>query len=125
MLKNGSIAPIYSNYFRKKDKYFSENTEPNVIVRNSNDVSPLCIFAVNSSIATSVTEWINYINSHQDMVLLYSLKAPTKAEITDTTLIEQLDNIYNSMSYNGTTNIEVVGNLPMIIKVRALKGESN
>ena len=33
------------------------------------------------------------------------------------------NNLEKMYSYNGTTNIEVVGNLPMIMKVSALKGE--
>ena len=52
----------------------------------------------------------------------YILNTATDTEITDTTLISQLEDIYNLMSNNGTTIIEVSGNLPMILKVRALKG---
>ena len=44
-------------------------------------------------------------------------------EITDTTLINQVKALYNAHSNNGTTIITSNGDLPMIIKVRALKGE--
>lgn len=44
-------------------------------------------------------------------------------EITDTTLKQQVKNWYYSQSFNGTTIIEIDGQLPLIIKVRALKGE--
>ena len=37
--------------------------------------------------------------------------------------IKQLEDIYNMQSVNGTTIVEINGNLPMIIKCRALKGE--
>lgn len=48
----------------------------------------------------------------------------TKIEITNTTLLADLNNIKeNAMSYSGTTNISSSGNLPVIISARALKGE--
>ena len=55
--------------------------------------------------------------------LLYVLTAPTYTEITNTTLIEELNELEKMMSYNGQTNISVSGNLPMILDVSALKGE--
>ena len=44
-------------------------------------------------------------------------------EITDTTLINQVKALYNAQSIKGTTIIESNGDLPLIIKCRALKGE--
>lgn len=52
------------------------------------------------------------------------LKEALKEEITGT-LKDQIKELYNLMSYTGTTILEVDGDLPMIIKARALKGESN
>ena len=43
-------------------------------------------------------------------------------EIT-TTLKDQIKALYYSHSFTGTTIIEINGQLPLIIKVRALKGE--
>ena len=51
------------------------------------------------------------------------LATPIETPITDETLISQLNAWYNAHSNNGTTIITSNGNLPMIIKVRALKGE--
>ena len=42
--------------------------------------------------------------------LKYNLVTPTNTEITDTTLINQLNNIEKAYSYNGTTNILQVSN---------------
>ena len=50
----------------------------------------------------------------------YLLGTPTSTEITDTTLINELEELYNMCSYSGTTNISISGNLPFIMKVRAL-----
>ena len=50
----------------------------------------------------------------------YVLGTPTSTEITDTTLINELEELYNIYSYSGTTNISISGNLPFIMKVRSL-----
>lgn len=57
------------------------------------------------------------------LYIIYETTNITKTPITDTTLISQLEDIYNIMSLNGTTIIEIDGALPMIMKARALKGE--
>ena len=44
------------------------------------------------------------------VMLYYPLATPTNTEITDTTLINQLNNIEKAYSYNGTTNILQVSN---------------
>ena len=55
-------------------------------------------------------------------ILYAPLVTATDTEITDTTLINQLEDIYNMQSVNGTTIVETEGDLPLIIKVRSLKG---
>ena len=47
---------------------------------------------------------------------------PILKEITGT-LKDQIKALYNSQSFTGTTIIEINGNLPLVIKCRALKGE--
>lgn len=58
-------------------------------------------------------------------LLYYVLATATDTEITDTTLINQLNAIrLNALSYNGTTNILQENNdLPFIIDASCLKGE--
>ena len=48
--------------------------------------------------------------SSNHLLVYYQLKTPTDTEITDTTLINQLNNIEKAYSYNGTTNILQVSN---------------
>ena len=55
--------------------------------------------------------------------VVYPLATPIETPITDETLISQLNAWYNAHSNNGTTIITSNGNLPMIMKVRGLKGE--
>ena len=52
-------------------------------------------------------------------IIYYISATATDEEITDETLIQDLDNIYAMMSVEGTTIIEVSGNLSANIKVRA------
>jgi hypothetical protein len=62
--------------------------------------------------------------SNTNMVIYYQkLGGASDIEITNTTLIEELNELEKMMSYNGQTNISVSGNLPMILDVTALKGE--
>lgn len=77
---------------------------------------------IDGTIAQTVEQLKTWLSTHNTSVY-YRKATATDTEITDTTLLEQLEDIYNIMSNNGTTIIEINGNLPMIIKVRALKGE--
>jgi hypothetical protein len=120
---NGDLAPIFSNYFGHRNVFYNVNTEKNVIVKNTQPTSPMFIVAVDGEIASSVAEWKNYIANHEDLYIVYSTKNQIETPITDETLISQLNAWYNAHSNNGTTIIESNGDLPMIIKVRALKGE--
>ena len=61
--------------------------------------------------------------ANNDDYIVYPLATPIETPITDETLISQLNAWYNAHSNNGTTIITSNGNLPMIIKVRGLKGE--
>ena len=56
----------------------------------------------------------------------YALSTPTETPITDTTLINNLNAIYELMGYDGQTNITITsasGNAQMIVEATALKGE--
>lgn len=64
-------------------------------------------------------------NSSVPVIVCYPLETPTNIPITDTTLISQLNDIYNNAhSYNGTTNITSTyedGNEQMYLDIEALK----
>ena len=70
----------------------------------------------------SVDAFKTFITTN-NMEIVYQTEQPIETPITDTTLINQLNAWYYSQSFTGTTIIEINGNLPLIIKVRALKGE--
>lgn len=61
--------------------------------------------------------WIGTNN----VTLYYILNTPTETEITDTTLISQLEALKTAMSYAGQTNISQINNdTPFILQVTAL-----
>ena len=60
--------------------------------------------------------------SSNNVCIYYVLATPTNTEITDTTLINQLDNLQNLNSYNPTTNIMQENNdKPFILDATLLK----
>lgn len=71
---------------------------------------------------TITTDYISTTGQLTTGAKVYYGISTTKEEITGT-LKDQIKALYNSHSFNGTTIIEIDGNLPLIIKVRALKGE--
>ena len=113
--KYGSQATpnIMSNYYR-----------PNFAIENGS----IFVSGVSPDICIIDTRYQNNLNgfkqwlSENTPTIYYVLNTETYTEITDTTLINQLEDIYNLMSYTGTTILEVDGDLPLIIKTRALKG---
>ena len=77
-------------------------------------------FYAYSSTAT-IQNWKDMIASNN--LIVYSILAtPTNTEITNTTLITQLEQLKGAMSYEGQTNISQVNNdLPFILKVKGTK----
>ena len=70
---------------------------------------------------TSSNAFKTWLGTH-NLILYYVLKTPYLSLITDTTLINQLDNIQNAMSYENQTNISQVNNdESFIIKATALQ----
>ena len=72
------------------------------------DTSPL-IYIRNTPF-TSISDFKTWLSTHNTIVY-YILATPTSIEITDTTLISQLEAINNAKSYEGQTNIDVISNI--------------
>lgn len=62
-------------------------------------------------------------NSNKPLIFLYPLAKPTYTKITDTVLIEQLNNLRKMFSYEGTNYITVTSNsgLPLTLKIEYTK----
>lgn len=53
----------------------------------------------------------------KNLVIIYPLATPTDTKITDTNLIQQLDNLKNATLFKGINNISVDGNLSAILNL--------
>lgn len=105
---NNIVAPIICTHF---DATYINDIAYNSVQKigfsyiNSKEVW----FGLPTSIATNVSEvqnWLNnQINNENPVVVHHALATPTDIEITDTTLISQLEAIYNAISYYEQTNI--------------------
>ena len=106
--KNGATyqqltTGTYSNYYNRmsatNDKYMSFSYE----------------------FTTTTASWKNWLTTH-NLTTYYVLETPIDEEITDTTLITQLNALYNAYTYNDTTNIsQTNANLPFYINAEAFK----
>jgi hypothetical protein len=70
----------------------------------------------------SVTDWTTWLSTH-NVEVVDALATPTVEEITDSTLLNDLNNLEDAKSYNGTTNIIITGETPADLKITALKNE--
>lgn len=86
----------------------------------------LLYFFTPSSNITTATDFKNWI-SNNNLIIYVVLATPTNTEITDTTLISQLEAIYNkATSYQDQTNITQVNNdLPFVIPATGIRDLSN
>ena len=85
---------------------------------NASGVLNLFIASLKSESVANFKTWV----ASNNLNFVYQLNTETDEEITGT-LAEQMQEIWDMMSITGTTIIETEGNLPIIVKVRSLKGE--
>ena len=114
------VAKIKSNYYTAQPytPLYEKQIDYGIAISTTgNDY----IYIRNNDI-TSVADFKTWLSTHNTEVV-YETRQPIETPITDETLITQLNAWYNAHSNNGTTIITSNGDLPMIIKVRGLKGE--
>ena len=116
-------ANVLSNYFQNQI--------------NNNDIEHLFIGTGSPSVYNGLNVFINNTTAadssaaktwlkNNGVVVYYVLETPTTEEITDSTLISQLEALRNAESYEGQTNISQTNNdLPFIITASAIKDLSN
>lgn len=88
----------------------NNGTSKNIFIKNSNYITE-----------GSFREWLNSLN----LTWYYQLATLIEETITDTTLIEQLNNLYNASSYDGITNISITSThgAQMIVSASVEEGE--
>ena len=100
----GKFGQKYCDYFEYQEKIWEQST-PNHLAENNTYTSDLSIlFNVDSSIATTLTEWNTWLSNHNTSVY-YALATSTTTEITETTLVNQLEAIYNAKLQSGNNTI--------------------
>jgi len=108
-----------STYFENKTTSLWNNDIVGMTISSSG--SRQVRVRINKTIANNYASFITWIENH-NVIVYYVLATPTNTEITDSTLIDQLDNLQNLNSYNPTTNIMQENNdKPFILDVTALK----
>ena len=149
--KNKAINKVILNTLTWENGYVGTNTYGTQSLLNNignvtTDINIICSHAVgitfndrnrftNTTIYTETNGFVDFRNtaftsleeftiflSNNNVYAYYVLATPTKEEITGT-LKDQIKALYNSQSFNGTTIITSNGELPLVLKVRALKGE--
>ena len=112
---------VLSDYY----KTYTQTRLYNLSIPNygiSNRVNQSEVIIRNDNI-TTINDLKTWLQTHNTKVV-YELAEPTTEPITNTELIEDLNNFYNNAkSYNGQTNIFVEGDLPMILDVSAIIDE--
>lgn len=98
----------YQDYFYKSGSIWYLHKEINKITSYNGE--------------TITTSYISTTGELSTGAKVYYVVTPTDTEITDTTLISQLNALYNAYTYNDTTNIsQTNANLPFIINAEAFK----
>lgn len=81
------------------------------------------ISCYNSAIE-SLSDWKTWVETNAPKVY-FPLATAVDVEITDDTIIAQLDALINAKSYRGTTSIDVTGSLAVVLTVSAYKDNWN
>lgn len=98
----------------------ASNSQTNECIASANTNTSLAVFTNNSSLDT-LANFKTWLGVNKPSVY-YILATPTNTLIEDTTLIEQLEALWNANSYRGQTNITQTSNdLPFMMEVSALK----
>lgn len=129
---NKILNPSYtntplSNMFKSltwEEIYAQNTTRYGVAVWDDASHQGRLIIRIDNTLASSVTNFKTWLRTNQPIVY-YVLSTPTTTEITDTTLITQLDAIYNAPLYEQTNITQTNNDLPMVLDITACKDNIN
>ena len=106
-LKNSTISNMVnawnyklSNYFKYENKAYSTASIP-CIAENTAGANPMLIFNTDGSQGTTIPQWKTWLSTHNTQ-LDYELAAPIEIEITDPTLLAQLNALEQITQYKHT-----------------------
>ena len=117
-LGNTTLANELSNYFVLGNPYSSTGNNFWLYKSGTTEIARI---GFSDEVIDTATAFKNWLSTHNTIVY-YVLATPTNTEITDSTLISQLEAIKNMTSYDGTTNISQENNdLGFILDIKAIK----
>lgn len=114
-VNNTTFKNTFSNYSKYNGTSYTATKNSHLLryVNNTNRID--CMFELAS------VEELKALLAVTPMVIYYPLITPTETQITDTTLIQQLDNLKNAKSYDDVTHItQTNDDLPFNLEVSAL-----
>ena len=112
----GTTGNSISNYFKTSTVGFNNQKWGNFYLS-----STCLVMTDQDAVYSSVADFKTWLSTHNTNIY-YVLATPTNTEITDTTLINQLEELYIAKSKENQTNISQVNNdLGFIISASALK----
>ena len=101
---------VLSNYYKATTIYTSNTNEGICVTRTSKEIR------IRYGQEDTLSNFLNWVSNH-NIEVYYVMASPTDTQITDTTLIQQLDNLKNATLFNGANNISVDGDLPSILNL--------
>lgn len=110
--KYPSPSPLYSNYFIEG---VGGSDTQNICV---NGTSGKIMVTISNSFATTVTAFKNWLGSN-NTTIYYVLGTPTDTQITDSSLVAQLEALLAAPLYQPTATILSNGSLPAILGITA------
>ena len=119
-ISNASNSNIKSNFFNKGFWHDTTDRQTQNIIAQGNGSSS--IIGITTATFSTIADLKTFLDNN-NVYAIATLLTPSKTEITNQTLINQLNDIYKLMSYDGTTIIETEceeGNMPIIISASAL-----
>lgn len=120
---NPDVVDLMSNYFTCITQNQSDSDNIGLSKLNANGF--MNNFDLSNTGFDTLEKYKTWLSTHNTIVY-YILETPTITEITDTTLIEQLDNLENAYSYDTQTNItQTNDDMPFILDVEALMSLKN
>lgn len=118
---NSEIANVICNRYVPKSANDTYSEVQGIAVNHENN---LIIIYDSQLTSMTISEANTWLTTH-NIILYYVLSTPTITEITDTTLISQLEAIYNAPLYEQTNITQTNNDLPMVLDITACKDNIN
>ena len=113
------MPQAFSNYFTNKPEGCNDNTSANALLSIGEftfrkGTKDRLYLKLNATTTTELKTWLSTHNT----IVYYVLATPTDTQITDTTLIEQLEALEEAYTYEDQTNISWTGDLAAYLKLQ-------